>query len=238
MRTVTVTCDRCGKTIEGLHFPADPEPGSIGGTSGYYDTSGQTWGQFAKPGEMTVCDACMWADPRYIAAYGHHAVPALAQTQDMAAVSLDDAQPAPPKPRYIIGYDLAFTSHSSYTVLRVIDKKNLLIEASERVSSDASFDDHRQIITDLVTKYQPLLVAMYSNHLGSRLTEQLQDDGLPVHGVSYNFARKAQMQERMLADIKSEKMSFANISVGDLHQKSALVAYESAMGLGSQIDFV
>lgn len=38
-------------------------------TVGYYDAKG--WPQFANPGEVFICDACMWEDPRYIAIYGH-----------------------------------------------------------------------------------------------------------------------------------------------------------------------
>jgi len=68
MAKVTVICDRCGKTIEGLHSP-DTET-SMGMTAGYYNTSGQPWAQFVNPGENVVCDACMWADERYIAVYG------------------------------------------------------------------------------------------------------------------------------------------------------------------------
>lgn len=68
MADITVVCDRCGKTVEGLHSPATET--SMGMTAGYYDTSGQPWSDFVDPGERIICDDCMWADARYIAVYG------------------------------------------------------------------------------------------------------------------------------------------------------------------------
>jgi len=35
-------------------------------TAGYY----YDWPKMMNPGELFVCDACMWVDPRYIAVYG------------------------------------------------------------------------------------------------------------------------------------------------------------------------
>ena len=58
----SIDCSRCGRIIES----PSPEPGEC--TAGYYVASG--WPQFANPGEVYICDACMWADPRYIAVYG------------------------------------------------------------------------------------------------------------------------------------------------------------------------
>ena len=72
MSDVTTICDRCGKTIEGMHVPAD-ETGR-GFTAGYYDCSGSPWAEFVEEDEMIVCDACMWAEPRYIAVYGDQRV--------------------------------------------------------------------------------------------------------------------------------------------------------------------
>lgn len=63
MANVTVTCDRCGREIEGWE-ETDP----IGMTAGYYNVE-TGWPQFANPGEKVVCDQCMWADPRYQAVY-------------------------------------------------------------------------------------------------------------------------------------------------------------------------
>lgn len=70
MSDITVICDRCGKTIEGIYIPADNGKGTTGGTGGYYDTSSQLWGQYANPNENIICDECMWKEPRYIAVYG------------------------------------------------------------------------------------------------------------------------------------------------------------------------
>lgn len=57
---VKVKCDRCGKSVEGMHMP-----GPYGMTAGYYDTTGLPWSKYANPGETKLCDNCMWADPRY-----------------------------------------------------------------------------------------------------------------------------------------------------------------------------
>jgi hypothetical protein len=54
-------CDRCKEVIKDFH-----QPTAGGMTAGYY----YRWYDFMDPGEEVVCDACMWADPRYIAAYG------------------------------------------------------------------------------------------------------------------------------------------------------------------------
>jgi hypothetical protein len=71
MSDITVICDRCGKTVKGLHTPADTAKGIPGGTSGYYTVDLPShWVLYADPGEKVICDDCMWADPRYIAVYG------------------------------------------------------------------------------------------------------------------------------------------------------------------------
>lgn len=57
-----MNCDRCKKPIEDFR-PPDPD---YGVTAGYY----LDWDLFMDPGERIVCDACAWADPRYIAVYG------------------------------------------------------------------------------------------------------------------------------------------------------------------------
>jgi hypothetical protein len=53
-------CDRCGKPLD------ISREGDGGMTCGYY----LRWSLFMDPGETRVCDACAWADPRYIAVYG------------------------------------------------------------------------------------------------------------------------------------------------------------------------
>ena len=50
---VTGTCDRCHEKFEGSRTEAPAG-----------------WDKFAHPGEKTVCDRCMWTDPRYVAVYG------------------------------------------------------------------------------------------------------------------------------------------------------------------------
>jgi len=55
-------CSRCRRVI------ADFQPPAGGVTFGYY--LAEAWPKFANPGDVYICDACMWADPRYVAAYG------------------------------------------------------------------------------------------------------------------------------------------------------------------------
>lgn len=68
MPKITVRCDRCGKMVEGARIPM-PD-GSVYFTAGFFETGGLPWSQMADEGENIVCDACMWADPRYQAVYG------------------------------------------------------------------------------------------------------------------------------------------------------------------------
>jgi hypothetical protein len=56
-----VVCDRCHCVVEGARPPI---PGHM--TAGYY----HDWPLFMDCGEHLVCDACAWADARYIAVYG------------------------------------------------------------------------------------------------------------------------------------------------------------------------
>ena len=63
MNDVTVTCDRCGKQIEGIEHET--------ATGGFYriKVDGEGWGKYTNPGERVVCDDCMWHDPRYLVDY-------------------------------------------------------------------------------------------------------------------------------------------------------------------------
>jgi hypothetical protein len=64
--SAALRCDRCAQLIDGIQGP--------GYTGGYYDVRlPSSWSQFAVADEHFVCDGCMWADPRYIAVYGHTA---------------------------------------------------------------------------------------------------------------------------------------------------------------------
>jgi hypothetical protein len=56
-------CSRCHRPIVGFTPPAEGRM-----TAGYYVAS--AWRKYANPGEVYICDACMWDDPRYIADYG------------------------------------------------------------------------------------------------------------------------------------------------------------------------
>lgn len=58
-----IHCDRCHQDKEG-GIEAEMSWGA------YFVAAGSGWEKFANPGETVVCDACMWADPRYIATYG------------------------------------------------------------------------------------------------------------------------------------------------------------------------
>lgn len=75
MAKVTVKCDRCGATVEGLR--------AEGVTGGFYDVAPpSTWAQYANEGEAIVCDECMFADPRYQAVYGDHSAKGQAVEDD------------------------------------------------------------------------------------------------------------------------------------------------------------
>jgi hypothetical protein len=60
--SVTVTCDRCGKTVKGLV--------GDGWTTGFYLVGdGSIWARYASEDEHTVCEACMHTQPSYVADY-------------------------------------------------------------------------------------------------------------------------------------------------------------------------
>jgi len=56
-------CDRCEQTFDGW----ETEDGT---TCGFYYVTEGCWARFARPYEVVLCDACMWADPGYIAVFG------------------------------------------------------------------------------------------------------------------------------------------------------------------------
>lgn len=55
-------CSRCHQNINDF----SPPNGNM--TAGYYIA--HAWSKYANPGEVLICDACMWSDSRYIADYG------------------------------------------------------------------------------------------------------------------------------------------------------------------------
>ena len=64
---VNVVCDRCRKEVTGWN--------TVQGTSNFYalrpdDSREFPWASCFGPDEVIICDACMYADPGYIAAYG------------------------------------------------------------------------------------------------------------------------------------------------------------------------
>lgn len=61
-----IRCDRCGRVVPG----ALVEDAFSAGV--YVVSLGSSWHEFARPGEVIVCEACMFADPRYVAVYGKH----------------------------------------------------------------------------------------------------------------------------------------------------------------------
>ncbi len=55
-------CSRCGNLIPGFRPPDES-----GTTAGYY--LARAWPKYANPGDVYICDPCMWADPVYIVDY-------------------------------------------------------------------------------------------------------------------------------------------------------------------------
>lgn len=64
MRIVKITCDRCGKEVEGT-IDRCPSTGTIT-TGGYYIVSeGSNWNEYQRDDEEYICDECMHEDPFY-----------------------------------------------------------------------------------------------------------------------------------------------------------------------------
>lgn len=68
MKNIQITCDRCGKLVEGL-FDVCKDTGAIT-TGGYYIVSEGNWRKFQRWEEENVCDECMHSDPKYKKLYG------------------------------------------------------------------------------------------------------------------------------------------------------------------------
>jgi hypothetical protein len=62
--TPVVECSRCHAKLDVDYSPDDAF------TCGFYAVAVGVWSQFANPGEVFLCDACMWSGPLYISIYG------------------------------------------------------------------------------------------------------------------------------------------------------------------------
>ena len=60
-------CSRCLKDLSSLMRTTTDVF-----TCGYYEVASGTWSKYATPGEVFLCDACMFADSRYIQDHGAH----------------------------------------------------------------------------------------------------------------------------------------------------------------------
>ena len=63
MKDIKITCDRCGKVIEGT-IDLCLNTGAIV-TGGYYIVSEGNWKEFGRWEEENICDDCMHDDPEY-----------------------------------------------------------------------------------------------------------------------------------------------------------------------------
>ena len=67
MKPIQITCDRCGKTVDGM-ISVTPKDGVVV-TDGYYIVSEGNWKEYQRDDEEYVCDQCMWEDPKYTQLY-------------------------------------------------------------------------------------------------------------------------------------------------------------------------
>jgi hypothetical protein len=61
IKTIKIICDRCKQVVEGIQ--AENEF-----TGGFFDMT--KWEEYRRENELRVCDACMFADPKYLERYG------------------------------------------------------------------------------------------------------------------------------------------------------------------------
>lgn len=64
----TAACSRCQTALPSYEQDAPC-------TAGYYVVTDGYWSRFANPGELLLCDTCMWSDPLYRAERGAAALP-------------------------------------------------------------------------------------------------------------------------------------------------------------------
>ena len=63
MQNIQITCDRCGKIVNGT-IDTCPSMGTII-TDGYYLVAEGKWKKFQREDEKYICDDCMYIDPKY-----------------------------------------------------------------------------------------------------------------------------------------------------------------------------
>lgn len=63
MKEVQITCDRCGKVVNGIIDICKSTGVVI--TGGYYLVAEGNWKEFQRDDEEYVCDDCMHVDPEY-----------------------------------------------------------------------------------------------------------------------------------------------------------------------------
>lgn len=63
MKDVKITCDRCGKVVEGT-MSKTPKDGVIV-TGGFYIVAEGSWKEYQRDDEEYICDECMHTDPKY-----------------------------------------------------------------------------------------------------------------------------------------------------------------------------
>lgn len=63
MKDIKITCDRCGKLVDGIIDICKDTGVTV--TGGYYLVAEGNWKEFQRGDEEYVCDDCMHVDPKY-----------------------------------------------------------------------------------------------------------------------------------------------------------------------------
>jgi hypothetical protein len=103
-----IRCDRCKQIIDGAVVESRF-------SSGVYVIP-TMWEDFANPGEQFVCDACMWADPRYVAVYGKN--PGTNNFASDAPAPVADPRITIKIPKHILDYGVYPYVITAYVKLR------------------------------------------------------------------------------------------------------------------------
>ena len=67
MNNIKIKCDRCGNAVNGT---IDENADGAITTGGFYDVTKGGWKKYRRGKEESICDNCMFSDPKYIAIYG------------------------------------------------------------------------------------------------------------------------------------------------------------------------